>query len=78
MIYNISDMSRVKHVIEHRVATPKVHHLTPLQGVPRQVTQHIIQTTPAQPLMQDAPQKSGFNKAGKKIFKTYEGIKINI
>ena len=60
-------MNQVKHVIEHRVATPKVHHLAPIQNIPQAPPQHIIQQIPAQvqQRMPDEP-RTFFNKAGKK------------
>ena len=70
-------MSQVKHIIEHRVATPRQYHLPPLQNYPQPpppapAPQHIIQQVPVpQPVYQNfvpeqQQQKSSmFNKAGK-------------
>lgn len=68
------DMSQVKHIIEHRVATPKQYHLPPIQNppqapvsYPQSYPQHIIQQVP-QPVVQNLvpDQRQGmFNKGGK-------------
>ncbi|XP_052677530.1 uncharacterized protein LOC128158603 isoform X7 [Crassostrea angulata] len=65
------DMSQVKHIIEHRVATPKQYHLPPIQNppqapvsYPQSYPQHIIQQVP-QPVVQNLvpDQRQGmFNK----------------
>lgn len=67
-------MSQVKHIIEHRVATPKQYHLPPIQNppqapvsYPQSYPQHIIQQVP-QPVVQNLvpDQRQGmFNKGGK-------------
>lgn len=68
------DMSQVKHIIEHRVATPKQYQLPPIQNppqapvtYPQPYPQHIIQQVP-QPVVQNLvpDQRQGmFNKGGK-------------
>ncbi|XP_069120155.1 uncharacterized protein [Argopecten irradians] len=46
------DMNQVKHVIEHRINTPKTYHLPPLhQAPPPPPPQHVIQQIP-QPVIQ--------------------------
>uniref|UniRef100_K1PKF8 Uncharacterized protein n=1 Tax=Magallana gigas TaxID=29159 RepID=K1PKF8_MAGGI len=65
------DMSQVKHIIEHRVATPKQYQLPPIQNppqapvtYPQPYPQHIIQQVP-QPVVQNLvpDQRQGmFNK----------------
>lgn len=67
------DMSQVKHIIEHRVATPKNYHLPPIPNPPQapipytqSYPQHIIQQVP-QPVVQNLvpDQRQGmFNKGG--------------
>ncbi|XP_019920767.2 uncharacterized protein [Magallana gigas] len=69
--YRDKDMSQVKHIIEHRVATPKQYHLPPIQNppqapvsYPQSYPQHIIQQVP-QPVVQNLvpDQRQGmFNK----------------
>ncbi|OWF53266.1 Uncharacterized protein C21orf58 [Mizuhopecten yessoensis] len=64
------DMNQVKHVIEHRINTPKTYHLPPLhQAPPPPPPQHVIQQIP-QPVIQriglddNQPSKGSlFNKA---------------
>nr|XP_034304381.1 uncharacterized protein LOC105323177 isoform X5 [Crassostrea gigas] len=69
--YRDKDMSQVKHIIEHRVATPKQYQLPPIQNppqapvtYPQPYPQHIIQQVP-QPVVQNLvpDQRQGmFNK----------------
>ncbi|XP_078334665.1 uncharacterized protein LOC111118371 isoform X3 [Crassostrea virginica] len=69
--YRDKDMSQVKHIIEHRVATPKNYHLPPIPNPPQapipytqSYPQHIIQQVP-QPVVQNLvpDQRQGmFNK----------------
>ncbi|XP_060070985.1 uncharacterized protein LOC132550904 [Ylistrum balloti] len=64
------DMNQVKHVIEHRINTPKTYHLPPLHPPqPQHVPQQVIQQIP-HPVIQriglddNQPQKGSlFNKA---------------
>lgn len=74
------DMSQVKHIIEHRVATPKQYQLPPIQNppqapvtYPQPYPQHIIQQVP-QPVVQNLvpDQRQGmFNKGGKWLLHPY-------
>lgn len=69
--YRDKDMSQVKHIIEHRVATPKQYQLPPIQNppqapvtYPQPYPQHIIQQVP-QPVVQNLvpdQRQSMFNK----------------
>lgn len=68
---NNREMSQVKHIIEHRIATPRQYHLPPIQNAPQlpmAAPQHIIQQVPVpQPIYQnlvpEQPKSSMFNKA---------------
>lgn len=68
-------MSQMKHIIQHRVETPRQYHLPPIMNPPQppQITQlpphQIIQQVPVpqvtyQNLVPENQQKSMFNKAG--------------
>ena len=76
-------MTQMKHIIQHRVETPRQYHLPPIMNPPQPpaVTQvspphQIIQQVPVpqvtyQNLVPDNQQKSMFNKAGKVCIMIY-------
>lgn len=54
----VSDMSQVKHVIEHKIATPKPYHLPPIKQQPPPVIQQqppvVVHPPPAPYVMQSS------------------------